>query len=341
MQHEIFAQTNTVTNVNQALVQEFRDFLVSHGLNDQAVKKFQEIIYDYYYTHRRDFVWREQINPYYVLVSEIMLQQTQTDRVSQKFIDFVTRFPDFSTLAHAPFDEVLRYWKGLGYNRRALYIHKIAQKVTNDFGGVLPNDPEILETFAGIGHNTASSICAFAFNRPTVFIETNIRTVYIYLFGANITQNVKRLASKSAHPELVEGAKASTLVHDKELMPLVAKTLDLNSPRDWYYALMDYGVMLKKTVGNVSRLSKHYTKQSKFQGSDRQIRGIILQVLLDYPGISEQEIIERTGKEQARVPALRSYEPIGEERSRVLKMLEALCNEGFVKKSGQILLLAT
>ncbi len=246
-------------------------------MND--LHQFQMLIKDYYGTNRRAFPWREQITPYHVVVSEIMLQQTQTDRVLQKFDPFITRFPDFATLANASFHEVLLYWKGLGYNRRAMALQKIAQRVSQEYHGQLPHDPEILETFPGIGPATARSIVAFAFNIPTVFIETNVRTVFIHFFFKDRTE-----------------------ISDKEIMPLVAQTVDQSNPREWYYALMDYGVMLKKTVGNASRLSKHYHKQSPFQGSERQIRGLILQYLLEYAsGLSEPELITLVGRNETLV----------------------------------------
>ncbi len=222
-------------------------------------QRFNEIIYDYYHYNRRPFAWRDERSPYRVVVSEIMLQQTQTDRVTQKFEKFITHFPSFEDLATASFEEVLRVWKGLGYNRRAQALHEIAKVITLQHNGQLPNDPDLLVTLKGIGLATAASICAFAFNRPTVFIETNIRTVFIYCFYHDIKD-----------------------IHDKDLLILIEQMLDKKNPRDWYYALMDYGVMLKKTIGNLCRLSAHYNTQSRFEGSDRQLRGQILQALLDH-----------------------------------------------------------
>lgn len=247
-------------------------------LTPELIDQFRTTICDYYKNSGRTFVWREQITPYRVVVSEVMLQQTQTDRVAGKFDLFIQQFPDFQALASAPFDHVLRYWKGLGYNRRAQALQKIARLVIDQFGGVLPDDPKILQEFPGLGPATASSIVAFAYNKPTVFIETNIRTVFIYTFF-----------------------KEDVLVSDASLIPLIAQTLDHKNPRHWYYALMDYGVMLKKTVGNLNKLSTHYTKQSRFEGSDRQIRGQILQVLLDLPGIGHDDLVAVISKEPERV----------------------------------------
>jgi A/G-specific adenine glycosylase len=186
-----------------------------------------------------------------------MLQQTQTGRVAEKFLEFIEKFPDFITLSNAPLDDVLQKWQGLGYNRRAIALKKIAEVIIKDYNGSLPDSVEILKTFPQIGHNTASSIVAFAFNKPTVFIETNIRRVYLYFF----------FYSKMA-------------VTDKVILSILEKTIDYNNPRQWYYALMDYGVMLKKTHPELNKKSAHYRKQSSFKGSNRQIRGEILRILI-------------------------------------------------------------
>ena len=283
---------------HQALVDRFWAQQAASPASKDAISAFNAIIWHYYTHHERDFTWRRVTTPYYVTVSEIMLQQTQTFRVAGKFEAFVATFPDFASLAEAPTTEVIRLWKGLGYNRRALALQKIAQRVTSEHKGLLPADTTTLETFPSIGKATARSILTYAFNQPMPFIETNIRTVFIYFFF-----------------------KDSSSVTDAMLEPLVAAALDQSNPRAWNYALMDYGVMLKKTVGNVSRLSAHYAKQSPFEGSDRQIRGIILQALLDQPGI----------------PAAALPEVLSKEPARVEKILKGLQREGFIKTTNGLL----
>ena len=149
-----------------------------------AVVGFKKIIWEHYRTNGRRFAWRHVADPYKVLVSEVMLQQTQTSRVKVKYPEFIKQFPDFKHLANASTAEVLRAWQGLGYNRRALYLKKLAERVIKDFGGKLPRDPAILKTLPGIGAATAGSVAAFAFNSPTIFIETNIRAVFLHFFFA-------------------------------------------------------------------------------------------------------------------------------------------------------------
>lgn len=252
----------------------------------------QDTIWDYYRTHRRTFSWREDISPYRVVVSEIMLQQTQTHRVEKKFDEFVATFARFEELAAAPFSEVLRLWKGLGYNRRALNLHRLATIITDEQNGQLPDNIGELEQLPGIGKATARSVYAFAFNLPCAFIETNIRTVFIHFYFRDRSD-----------------------VHDKEIMPLVEDTLPKKNIRDWYYALMDYGAMLKTTIGNLNTQSIHYKKQSRFLGSDRELRGKILQELLDKQKISEEDMVQI----------------FFSQHHRLQKIVEELLSEGLIK----------
>jgi len=226
----------------------------------------------------------------------MMLQQTQTNRVSEKFQNFIQEFPDFQSLAKAPLNDVLKVWQGLGYNRRAVALKNIAEKVVNELDGILPADVEILKSFPQIGHNTASSIVAFAFNMPTYFIEVNIRRVYIYFF----------FPGKSS-------------IGDKNIMPIVRKTLDHSNVRKWYYALMDYGVMLKKTHPELNKRSAHYRKQSKFKGSNREIRGKILKLLIASNALTEVEILRE----------------LKIDSKKLKENLDLLMKEGFIKQENK------
>ena len=148
----------------------------------QSINKFQKIVYDYYRIHGRDLPWRKTRNPYRILVSEIMLQQTQVERVIEKYKQFLAAFPNFSALADAPVRTVLTVWQGLGYNRRALALRSLAKTVMAEYTGRLPSDPETLITLPGIGKYTAGAVAAFAFNKPVVFMDTNVRRVFIHDF---------------------------------------------------------------------------------------------------------------------------------------------------------------
>ncbi len=262
-------------------------------LTPAKVQKFREMIYGYYREHGRTMPWRLTHNPYHILVSEIMLQQTQVQRVLEKYESFLDEFPDFPGLARAPLSEILATWQGLGYNRRAIALSRISRIVLEDFHGTLPSSVDMLVTFPGIGHATASAIAAFAFQTPAVFIETNIRRVYIHCFFDD-RDNVR----------------------DDEIRPLVETTLDASNPREWYYGVMDYGVMLRKNLENPNRRSAHYQKQTPFEGSNRQMRGMILKTLTRRPHVTEQEIAHQLQADKAILK----------------KNLLQLQKEGFIKK---------
>lgn len=206
-----------------------------------------------------------------------MLQQTQVSRVTIKYKEFLKAFPTLESLAKAPLGRVLTVWQGLGYNRRAKYLHNFAKEVVEKHTGKIPKDYVTLLSLPGIGKGTAGSLSAFAFNLPVTFIETNIRRVYIHQFF-----------------------KDTTGVTDAEILPLVEQTLDRENPREWYYALMDYGTYLKSQVPNPNTKSRHYTKQSKFGGSNREVRGAIIKFLSKNKKGKRKEMSKELGFEKGR-----------------------------------------
>ncbi len=242
------------------------------------MEAFRKVIYDYFAINGRALPWRATSDPYHIFVSEIMLQQTQVDRVVAKYAAFIAALPDFASLARASFEEVLTVWQGLGYNRRALALKRAAVRVAAEFNSVLPHDPDILATLPGVGKTTACSIAAFAFNMPVIFVETNIRTVFIHFFF-----------------------NGREKVADAEILPLVGEALDRSEPRKWYSALMDYGTMLKKSGRKDHRKSAGYRKQSPFYGSDRQLRGQILKILLAENGLSPDKLSQALATDEERV----------------------------------------
>lgn len=229
-------------------------------LTATRLRQFQAMIRGFYATQgRKDLPWRQpeadgNFDPYKILVSELMLQQTQVGRVIPKYRAFLAQFPTLDTLAAAPLGAVLRSWQGLGYNRRAKYLWQTAQQLAgrSSFPVVLGE----LVKLPGIGINTAGAILVYAFNQPMVFVETNVRTVYIHHFFSGRSD-----------------------IDDKEIIALVRQTLEQGNPREFYWALMDYGTYLKAAVGNPNRASKHYVRQSRFHGSRRQLRGQVLREL--------------------------------------------------------------
>lgn len=236
---------------------------------EAAIKKFRAQVLAHFKKHGRSLPWRDNTDPYWVLISEIMLQQTQVPRGLVKFPEFIAKFPTFEALARATTPEVLAAWQGLGYNRRALYLKRTAEIIAEHHNRELPRDIEVLKRLPGIGPNTAASILAFAHNIPHVFIETNIRTVFLHHFFPG-EENIS----------------------DAQLLPFIDQALDRKNTRRWHWALMDYGTYLKKTFGNASRRSRHYTKQTKFEGSLRQLRGHVLRLLLKHSKLTMEEILE-------------------------------------------------
>lgn len=214
--------------------------------------------------------WRCIDDPYAVLVSEVMLQQTQVARVEKHWTRFLGLFPTIDALAAAGTADVLAQWQGLGYNRRALALKRAAEVCAAERGGKLPDTAEELEALPGIGPATAAGVMAFAYNRPSVYIETNVRTVFLH-----------------------ELFPACDKVSDRQLAPLVAATCPEDDARAWYYALLDYGAHLKTLVANPSRRSAHYTRQSAFEGSRRQKRAELVRIVLAEPGIGADELAER------------------------------------------------
>lgn len=265
-------------------------------LNSTQIDHFRRYIYAFYESAgRTDLPWRQDFNPYKILVSEIMLQQTQVERVIPKFNAFIEKFPDFTSLAEAPVGELIIAWQGLGYNRRVLHLQKAAQTVVVRFHGQLPQESLELLSLPGIGTYTAAAIQAFAFNQPSIVVETNIRTVYIFHF--------------------FHGAYKVT---DQEILPYIHATLDLNHPREWYSALMDYGTYLKTVVPNPTRQSKKYVRQAPLKGSNREVRGKILKILARN---SDQDINQ-----------LITLTEIGQER--LIPALIQLTDEGFISFSN-------
>lgn len=264
------------------------------------IRTFQNTIWKYYRAHGRDLPWRRTHDPYRILVSEIMLQQTQVERVLKFYPDFLKKFPNVRALAKAPLRDILIQWQGLGYNRRALNLKRAAVIVVRDYNGKLPRDRAVLESLPGIGSCTAGALLTFAYNLPAPFIETNIRRVFIHFFFPN-RKNIS----------------------DAKITPLVKIILERACPpkrprrREWYYALMDYGAMLGRTVAkNPNRQSRHYTRQSKFEGSNRAVRGKIIKALAGR-GSFNLSFLSRT---------------IEEPQHRMEKVIQYLLREGLIRK---------
>ena len=264
----------------------------------------------------RDLPWRRTRDPYAIWVSEVMLQQTQVARVDGRWQRWLMRFPDVTVLACAEVADVLEEWQGMGYNRRALALRSAARAVM-DGGGTMPSDEAALVALPGIGPATAAGIRAFAFDLPATYLETNVRTVFLH--------------------ELFPDAED---VPDSALIPLVRETCPqddsdpTDDPRTWYYALLDYGAYLKKSLPNPSRRSRTHVRQSRFEGSHRQRRAEVVRMLLDAhqmgEGITEEQVMARLADIEAQ--AGRKAPDAGE----ALGILGELVAEGFCTASGKM-----
>jgi A/G-specific adenine glycosylase len=263
---------------------------------NKGIDAFRKNVYAFYHENMRSLPWRKTRNPYRILVSEVMLQQTQVERVIGKYLQFIKTFPDFPSLAQASLSDVLNIWQGLGYNRRAIALKTIAEIIMEKYHGKLPELPEELAKLPGIGKYTSAALSVFVFQRPAVFIETNIRRVFLHFY----------------FPEKKN-------VRDSEILALVENTMDRENPREWYYALMDYGVMLKKSYENPNRRSAHYRKQDPFHGSNRQARGKVLKLVLEKREITQKEITA-----ELAAPS-----------EKIANALKQLLQEGFLKKQGK------
>jgi A/G-specific adenine glycosylase len=145
-------------------------------------RRFRRALLAWYDVHGRDLPWRHTSDPYHILVSEIMLQQTQVDRVLPKYHEWLDRYPSFDALAAAPEDEVADTWRPLGYNIRPRRLHAIARESVARYGGELPSDADTLRSFKGIGAYTAGAIRSFAFGERAAILDTNVARVLLRVF---------------------------------------------------------------------------------------------------------------------------------------------------------------
>lgn len=260
-------------------------------------KEFRKMLYDWYKKNgRHDLPWRQTTDPYSIFISELMLQQTQAPRVVPKYEAFLKKFPTSKVLARANTQTILQYWQGLGYNRRALFAQRACIEIEKAHKGIFPKSRDTLTSLPGIGPYTARAICVFAYNQSELVIETNVRTVIIHHFLQN-KENVT----------------------DSEIESILKEIVDTKNPRKFYSAMMDYGTYLKQQGIKTHRKSTTYQKQSKFEGSFRQIRGQLVKVYASGGYKNAQKLIRNQEK-----TVQNDYK----------KALELLVKEGIIKKTS-------
>lgn len=262
----------------------------------RKITAFRRKILGFYRRHGRHLPFRQTTDPYCITIAEVMLQQTQVDRVVPKYEAWVARWPDWSSLAKATNRQLLSMWSGLGYNRRALNLGRLAQRVTQDFGGRLPEDPQQLLDLPGIGPYTAHAVLIFAFNRPLATIDTNIRRVLLHEFDLP--------ASTGRQP----------------LQQLAERLVPKGRARDWHNALMDYAALAlpHRRPGDAAR-----TRQPRFEGSRRQVRGAIIRNL--------------TSRRSVNIAVLAAT--LGRTRAEIEEAAAALATERIISRRGDLLYL--
>lgn len=272
------------------------------ALDARKVSHFRKVVWAHYSKQgRHDLPWRGSHDPYGVLVSEIMLQQTQVERVIPFYKTFLKKFPTMQVLTRSPLSEVLKCWQGLGYNRRAKMLHQAAKELVLKYNGEFPKLVSEIEKLPGIGPYTARAIAAFACNQDVAVIETNIRTAVINHF---FLQRKK--------------------VSDTEIEKILTRVLPKGKAREWYSALMDYGAYLKRSGISHNARSRHYAKQSKFMGSNREVRGAIMRLLTE------------GSTSRSRIMKLFSTA----RREQIQEALNALCIERLVRGKNRRYMLA-
>lgn len=264
---------------------------------DAAIKmKFLSCIYDFYDSNYRHLPWRTTDNSYHILVSEVMLQQTQVARVIEKYSQFIKKFPTVETLASSSLRDVLAVWQGLGYNRRAKYLWECAKTIVAQYNGKIPDNESELQKLPGLGKATAASVSIFAFGKPALYIETNVRTVYIYTFF-----------------------DTDKKISDAMIEPLLKATIDTNNPKQFYNALMDCGTYIKQHY-NFTRHSAQYRLQSPYHTSLRKIRGDIVRYLVRNGATHKDVLIQNL-----------HYAP-----EKIAQALDALCQENMICEEKNI-----
>lgn len=231
------------------------------GIDAAAVLSFQEQVLTWYDTFKRDLPWRGDPDPYHILVSEVMLQQTQVDRVIPKYRAFLNRFPTLAHLATASTADVLRQWQGLGYNRRALNLKRAAEAALRDHTGALPTTVDALERLPGVGRYTARAVASFAFGAQVPVVDTNVR----------------RVLSAFARRELSE----------RETWELAERLLPAGRAADWNQALMDYGALAQRATPR-----RTGRKAEPFATSNRFWRGRIVDALRECHSLSMDALLE-------------------------------------------------
>ena len=239
------------------------------NLQKKDIHQFQQSIFSWWGENRRDLPWRRTCDPYRIFISEVMLQQTQVSRVLPKYTEFLRVFPTVFDLAQASPAHILRIWKGMGYNRRALYLFRAAKTIVGEYQGKFPKSEKELIKLPGLGRYTARAILVFAYEKDVPLVDTNIRQIITHFFFNDKPQK------------------------ESDIEDVARQLLPKGKSWEWHQALMDYGALAMKSeklkVKNVKKAAV------PFKESDRFYRGRIVNRLRD-GAIPEQELIDEVAR---------------------------------------------
>ncbi len=259
--------------------------------------QLRSTVLEWYRPRRHAYAWRRgRQSAYRTLVSEVMLQQTQAARVEPIFEAFVGRYPDVGALAGASRADVLRSWAGLGYNRRGVALHDAARAIARDHAGRVPRAQDALRRLPGVGPYTAAAVASIGYGEPTAAVDTNVRRICARVIHG-------------AEPDEISGERLARDAQD---------LLDPSAPGDWNQALMDLGRVFCRPAprcdacplaprcrfradGRTGRPSGR--RQSPFEGSARQVRGAVVEVLRSLRSASAEALAERTGHRPRAIAA--------------------------------------
>ena len=253
-------------------------------LTKRQIELFQKKILDWWKDNRRDLPWRHTHDPYKIMISEVMLQQTQVSRVFTRYAEFIEAYPTVKDLAKASTSDVLKTWKGMGYNRRALYIKKAAQTVVDQYKRVFPKSEQELVKLPGLGKYTARAILVFAYGQEIPLVDTNIRQIITHFFLTN-------------HPQgpALKGLKGRTL--EKEVEDIARQLVPLGKSWEWHQALMDYGAL--RLARARSGQARSVRSQTPFKESNRFYRGRVIDRLREGE-VSKNKLIADFQKEYGK-----------------------------------------
>lgn len=262
-------------------------------LEQKQIREFQTNIFVWWKKNKRDLPWRHTHDPYKIMVSEVMLQQTQVSRVLAGYREFIERYPTVKVLAKASTSDVVKIWKGMGYNRRALYLKQAARAVVDRYGGTFPKSEKELVKLPGLGTYTARAILVFAYRQNTACVDTNIRQIITHYF----------FDEKPQKPSIIQAVA-------DQLLPL-------GKSWEWHQALMDFGALEL----NVSRVTYHVSRKKTipFRQSNRFYRGRIIDRL-------------REGKIREASLITEFQTTYGKSREFILTIIAGLARDGLLAR---------